>query len=60
MQVLKCGLFHTDKIAELLPTLSELVQSENWVAVKKAAIKLKYLQSIDKAAEGWPSQVHDH
>lgn len=40
-----------EKIDSLLPELSSAVAAKNWAAVKSAAVKLKYLQGINKASE---------
>ncbi len=48
------------KIDEVIATLSASVASKEWASVKEFAIRLKYLQSIDLAAEAWPGQPFDH
>jgi molecular chaperone HscB len=53
-------IYSLEKINELLPELSVAVAAKDWVAVRSAAVKLKYLQGIDHAAEAWPNQVSDH
>ena len=53
-------LMLAEKINEIIPELSAAVKEEDWDAVKRATIKLKYLQGISAAAEAWPNRVHDH
>ncbi|KAF7791860.1 hypothetical protein EIP86_002884 [Pleurotus ostreatoroseus] len=48
------------KIEELLPVLAAAVTSKDWTSVKEYAVRLKYLQGIDLAAEAWPNQPFDH
>ena len=38
------------KLAETIQEITDLVAQKDWPAVKAAAIKLKYLQGIEKAA----------
>ena len=48
------------KIEELLPVLVAAVTLKDWTSVKEYAVRLKYLQGIDLAAEAWPNQPFDH
>ncbi|KAI0732399.1 hypothetical protein C8Q72DRAFT_901961 [Fomitopsis betulina] len=49
------------KLAETLREITDLVAKKDWPAVKAAAIKLKYLEGIEKAAEAWPHPLgSDH
>ncbi|KAI0348061.1 Co-chaperone Hsc20 [Trametopsis cervina] len=51
---------NADRIKEVIEQIETLVESENWEVAKTHAIKLKYLQGIDAAAEAWPNSSHDH
>ncbi|KAI0689608.1 Co-chaperone Hsc20 [Cytidiella melzeri] len=51
---------NADNIRNTIEKISTFVESGNWEAVKKHAIELKYMQTIDAAAEAWPNTVHDH
>ena len=57
---LKLMICTSAKIQEILPRISAAVAAEDWTSVKSDAVKLKYLQGIDSAAEAWPNRVHDH
>lgn len=49
------------KLAGAIQEITDLVAQKDWPAVKAAAIKLKYLQGIEKAAEAWPHPLgSDH
>ena len=37
-----------------------IVENKDWETLRKAAVKLKYLQGIESAAATWPASVHDH
>ena len=49
-----------EKIDVLLPKLSSAFQEKDWETAKRETIKLRYLQSIDAAADAWPNRLHDH
>ncbi|EPQ60644.1 Co-chaperone Hsc20 [Gloeophyllum trabeum ATCC 11539] len=49
-----------DKIKELVGEIEQLVGVEDWEEVKKAAVRLKYLQGIHDAAQAWPNSHFDH
>jgi DnaJ-domain-containing protein 1 len=51
---------YIDNMKSVIDQISTYVEGCNWDAVKSHAIKLKYMQSIDAAAEAWPNTVHDH
>ncbi|CAA7265797.1 unnamed protein product [Cyclocybe aegerita] len=42
-----------ENIRETIQTISSLVSEEKWLDVKAAAIRLRYLQGIDRAAKQW-------
>jgi len=42
-----------DKIAEVLAELERLIGGSSWGEAKAAAIRLKYLQGIQRAAKRW-------
>jgi molecular chaperone HscB len=48
------------KMDELLGQIENFVEEEDWINLKTAAIKLKYLQGIADAADAWPNRVFDH
>ncbi|KAI8995636.1 Co-chaperone Hsc20 [Trametes punicea] len=48
------------KVRETIKEIEQLVAEKNWPALRTAAIKLRYLQGIDSAANAWPAIVHDH
>ncbi|EPT04332.1 hypothetical protein FOMPIDRAFT_1157455 [Fomitopsis schrenkii] len=49
------------RLAEVIQEITDLVSQKDWLAVKTAAIKLRYLQGIEKAAEAWPHPLgSDH
>ncbi|KAI0047835.1 Co-chaperone Hsc20 [Auriscalpium vulgare] len=49
-----------DKISETLAEIEALVESEDWDATRRAAVRLKYLQGIDDAVRSWPNAPFDH
>ena len=44
----------------VIDNISTYVEGGNWEAVKKEAIKLKYMQGIDAAAKAWPNTPNNH
>ena len=49
----------TVKMEEVLRDMVVIVESKDWEKLRKAAVKLKYLQGIEFAAAAWPASVHD-
>ncbi|KII94374.1 hypothetical protein PLICRDRAFT_36637, partial [Plicaturopsis crispa FD-325 SS-3] len=48
-----------EQIDKLCATIERLVGEEDWVGVKDATVRLKYLQSIQTAARKWPTIEND-
>jgi len=42
-----------DKISRTVGELERLVGNEDWAGVKWCAVRLRYLEGIARAAEGW-------
>lgn len=53
-------ILRIDNMKGVIDRISTFVEGGNWDEVKSHAIKLKYMQGIDAAAEAWPNTVHDH
>ncbi|OBZ80008.1 Iron-sulfur cluster co-chaperone protein HscB, mitochondrial [Grifola frondosa] len=48
------------KLQDTIQEIEHLVAVKDWPAVRAAAVKLKYLQGVDSAAEAWPNRSNDH
>ncbi|EMD42054.1 hypothetical protein CERSUDRAFT_147569 [Gelatoporia subvermispora B] len=51
---------NTAKMQETIQEIEGLSGQKDWPAMRAAAIKLRYLYGIDKAAAAWPSEFSDH
>ncbi|KZV77640.1 Co-chaperone Hsc20 [Peniophora sp. CONT] len=48
------------RIDTVVNEIDEHIGAHNWEAAHKAAVKLKYLESIEHAAKSWPAASFDH
>lgn len=50
----------TVKIEAVLQEIEDAVHQKNWSLTREAAVRLKYLQSIEDAAKEWPNVSNMH
>jgi len=52
---------NAQRLEQTMQEITELIGQKDWPAAKVTAIKLKYLQGIENAAEAWPHPLgSDH